>query len=379
MTVQTLQLPAGVPPLHSYYVYLTGGCNLACRHCWIAPSYQANGGTGGHLEYELLELAIKEGLPLGLKGVKLTGGEPLLHPEFVRIVDLLRENNLDLVVETNGTLLTADLAKYFKEKSTLRSISVSLDGASAEGHDAFRGVKGSFEKACQAIRYLVEQDIRPQVIMSLYKGNIDEIEALVTLAQELGATSVKFNIVQPSGRGEMLEKRGQTLAIEELIKIGRWMEGDLRNRFPSISLVYSWPMAFFGKQQLMHFSNYTCDVKNILGILSSGHLALCGIGTQEPELVYGSLGVDKLENVWYNHPRLEELRKDIPDNLQGICGECIFKERCLGVCVAENFHVYGTLTAPAWFCDLADKAELFPITRKRSIKNEQTQVSETIK
>src|SRR5215471_13831294 len=63
-----------VPPLRTFYLYLTAGCNLACRHCWISPRYQANGGTGGHLDLTLLERAIVEAKPLGLQSVKLTGG-----------------------------------------------------------------------------------------------------------------------------------------------------------------------------------------------------------------------------------------------------------------------------------------------------------------
>jgi MoaA/NifB/PqqE/SkfB family radical SAM enzyme len=166
MPIERIELPAGCPPLNTYYVYLTAGCNLACRHCWLAPKFQPDGGTGGHLDYDLFALAIEEGLPLGLGHVKLTGGEPLLHPDFTRMIDLLKEKEIGLTVETNGTLLTASLARYLKEKSTLGHISVSIDGAEAETHDDFRGVEGSFESACQGVRYLVEVGYRPQIIMS---------------------------------------------------------------------------------------------------------------------------------------------------------------------------------------------------------------------
>ena len=206
-----------MPPLNSYYVYLTGGCNLACRHCWLSPSFQHEGGTGGHLDFELFALAIEEAVPLGLSRVKLTGGEPLLHPDLLRMVDLLKEKELDLTIETNGTLLTPSLARYLKDKSTLTHISVSLDGAEPETHDAFRGVEGSFEKACQGIRHLVGVGYHPQVIMSLHPGNVGEVEALLRLAEEIGAGSVKFNLIQPSGRGELMASRGQVLGIQRLI------------------------------------------------------------------------------------------------------------------------------------------------------------------
>jgi SynChlorMet cassette radical SAM/SPASM protein ScmF len=365
MAVDLSQLPEGCPPLNTYYVYLTKGCNLACQHCWLSPTFQRNGSTGGHLDYDLLALAIDEGSPLGLNHVKLTGGEPLLHPDFVRIVDLLKEKGQSLTIETNGTLLTRPLARYLKDNSTLNSISVSVDGAEPETHDAFRGVEGCFDQACQGIRYLVEVGYTPQVIMSLHAGNVGEIEALVRLAEELGAGSVKFNLIQPVGRGKLMAKRGQVLDTPRLIELGRWVEGDLQKR-SSISLHYSWPMAFFGLKRLLTFNGYSCSIFSILGILSSGHMAMCGIGVQVPELCYGLLGQDRVADVWASHPTLLDLRRHLPTDLEGICGGCIFRDRCLGMCVAESYHLAGRLTAPYWFCQTADESGLFPPSRLRS-------------
>jgi len=134
-----VNLPDGVPPLLQYYVYLTAGCNLACQHCWLSPVYQPYGTTGGHLDYDLFKLALEEGIPLGLRSVKLTGGEPLLHPDFLRIIDLIKEMNLNAYIETNATLMTPEIATHLKENSTVNFISVSLDGAKSETHDSFRG------------------------------------------------------------------------------------------------------------------------------------------------------------------------------------------------------------------------------------------------
>lgn len=362
MSNSKIQLSDGVPPLNTYYVYLTEGCNLACQHCWIAPTYQANGGTGGHLDYDLFALAIEQGLPLGLSSVKLTGGEPLLHPDFLRMVDLLREKNLGLTIETNGTLMTESIAGHLKEKSTLGAISVSLDGATSKTHDPFRGVKGSFDKAVQGIRYLVQVGYHPQIIMSIHAGNVDEIEALVHLAEDLKASSVKFNIIQPSGRGRKMVERYQALNMERLIELGKWMENDLRKR-SSVSLHYSWPMAFYSIESLLNLQRYSCNVTNILGILSTGHLALCGIGTQVPELCYGKLGEDRIVDLWNDNPTLIKLRQEMFEGLEGICSECILRSRCKGTCVAENYSYYGKLMSPFWFCQMAADKGLFPDSR----------------
>lgn len=365
MSADISQLPEGVPPLNSYYVYLTAGCNLACKHCWLSPIFQPNGGTGGHLDYDLFALAIEEALPLGLSHVKLTGGEPLLHPDFVKMVDLLEEKGLGLTIETNGTLLTRPLAKYLKEKSTLSFITVSLDGASAETHDLFRGVKGSFSRACNGIQYLVEAGYRPQVIMSVHAGNVDEIEGLVQMAEKMGAGSVKLGIAHSIGRGELMKRRGQLLDLQQLIELGEWVDTELKRQV-RIPVYYNWPMAFYSVKNLIDVSGYTCNILHILGILPTGHLAMCGIGEHVPELCYGMIGEDCIADVWTSHPKLIDLRESLPEKLEGICGDCIFRDRCLGSCVAQCYYVSGRLTAPFWFCQQAEEAGIFPSSRRRS-------------
>ena len=289
------------------------------------------------------------------------------------MVDLLKEKGMSLSIETNGTLMTGSLARYLKDRSTLTAISVSLDGAVPETHDAFRGVQGSFEQACQGIRYLVESGYRPQVIMSLHLGNVGEMKGLVRLAEGLGAGSVKFNLIQPAGRGELMTRRGQVLGIERLIELGKWVDGELQKR-TALRLYYSWPMAFFSLRRLVTLDGYSCSIFNILGILPTGHLAMCGIGVQVPELCYGLLGRDRVAEVWAAHPVLADLRRSLPAGLEGICGECILRDRCLATCVAENYQLAGRLTAPYQFCQVADEAGLFPPSRRRSDGSERTRI-----
>ena len=98
------------PPLALLYCYLTEGCNLACRHCWLAPRLDTTGDRHASLPVELFETAIREAKPLGLSGVKLTGGEPLLHPNIVGLLEIVRREELGLTIETNGLLCTRKIA-----------------------------------------------------------------------------------------------------------------------------------------------------------------------------------------------------------------------------------------------------------------------------
>lgn len=356
----------GVPPLRTLYVYLTSGCNLACRHCWLTPSFHPDGGTGGHLPVELFERALDEAIPLGLQSVKLTGGEPFLHPEILRLVDLLKDRKLGLTIETNGTLVTDEAARALRDRSTLSDISVSIDGSCAEIHDPFRGVVGSFDRAVAGFKALVAAGFHPQVIMSLHAGNAGDIEPVVRLAESLGASSVKFNLVQPSGRGEHLDHAGQTLGISRLLELGRWVEGKLQP-CSSIRLLFGWPIAFHSLRRLAADAPGVCGIHTILGLLPAGHLALCGIGEVIPELCFGLVDEVALSDVWRSHPTLLSLRMAVPNQLQGVCARCLMRDTCLGSCVAQNYHETRCLTSSFWFCQQAEAAGVFPQSRLRSV------------
>ncbi len=362
----TPNLPDGVPPLTSFYLYITSGCNLACRHCWITPTFvQGEPSPGECLDLDLLRRAVAEARPLGLTDAKLTGGEPTLHPRFVEIVDYLTAEGLQMNMETNGTLIDAALARHLKERTNLRFVSVSIDGPNAEVHDAFRGVAGSFEAAVRGFRHLVEAGYRPQLIMCPHKGSLQFVENVVQLAVELGAGSVKFNPVTAAGRGLAMHRRGETLNLEETLALAHFVRGPLQQRTP-IRLILSTPPALYSVRELMQSAgDGSCHVRHILGILGSGEMALCGIGQTIPELCFGNLREVGVAEVWLNHPMLQQLRRELDGEYPGVCGQCIHAQRCLTYCVAQNYQDNGRLISPAWLCAEADRRGLFPASRRR--------------
>ena len=351
-------------PLNQIYFYLTEGCNLRCRHCWIAPRYQTEGTSYPVLDLDLFKSIIEQARPLGLIGVKLTGGEPLLHPQIQEILRFIRTQDLRLTVETNGVLCTPELAQ---KMATCKNafVSVSLDGADNETHEWVRGVAGCFEKALRGIRNLVEAGFRPQVIMSIMRHNKDQMESIVGLAERLGAGSVKFNLVQPTAKGEQLHESGEALSIDKLVELGWWAENTL-SASADLPIYYDHPAAFrpLGK---MYGNNGngcgTCGILGILGVLANGFFALCGIGKTVPELVFGNAGNDSLQDIWNCNPVLTELREGLPHRLKGICGACLMKGICLGSCVAQNYYRSKNLWAPFWFCQEAHNKGLFPESR----------------
>jgi len=120
-------LPGEVPPLGTLYFYLTEGCNLACRHCWLSPKFDSDGTRFPVLPVETFEQIVREAKPLGLHTVKLTGGEPLLHPHFTDLLDVIRRERVRLQIETNGILCTEEQAKQIASIPGV-FVSVSIDG-----------------------------------------------------------------------------------------------------------------------------------------------------------------------------------------------------------------------------------------------------------
>ena len=349
------------PPLRQLYAYLTEGCNLACRHCWLAPPIDPDGSCAPTLAVDDLLAAVTEALPLGLEAVKLTGGEPLLHPEIEAVLDVIAEHGLELAVETNGVLLTPAVADRLEALEA--AVSVSLDGVTAATHDAVRGVAGSFEDALRAVRLLAERELSPQVIFSLMRANAAELPALIDLAAELGAGTVKVNVVQPTARGAGLYEAGAALPLPEVIALGRRVMTELAPAAP-IEVTFDVPPAFRPLSTIdAPGGRAVCGILTILGLLPTGEYALCGIGAHVPELVFGKVGAVALAEAWATEPVLARLREGLPDRLQGICGRCLMRSSCLGECIAQNYYRRHDLFAPYWFCEQAAESGLFPETR----------------
>jgi SynChlorMet cassette radical SAM/SPASM protein ScmF len=279
-------------------------------------------------------------------------------------LEVVRSQDLRLVVETNGVLCTPELARNIAScKNSF--LSVSLDGVNAQTHEWVRGVEGCFQAAIDGIKNLVSMGLRPQMIMTIMRRNRDQIEAMVRLAERLGAGSVKFNVLQPTARGEKMHEAGGALTVNELIELGQWVENTL-SASTSLRLFYSHPLAFrpLGKM----FGNNgdgcgVCGILGILGVLGNGSYALCGIGETVPELVFGNAATDRLEDVWNNASVIKELREGLPHRFEGICGVCLLKYRCFGNCVAQNYYRSKNIWAGYWYCEEAEKRGLFPESR----------------
>ncbi|OIO32820.1 MAG: hypothetical protein AUJ70_04630 [Candidatus Omnitrophica bacterium CG1_02_40_15] len=342
-------------PLRHVYLYMTDQCNLRCLHCWVDSKYSIS--KTSSLNKEIIASTIRKAKGLGLRSVKITGGEPLLSKNILEILKEIRKSNINISIETNGTLIEDYIGKALKETGAF--VAVSLDSYAPDRHDLLRGSKGSFRKAVEGIAVLNKYGVQFGIIFSLYRKNMPDIEKMIRFAKKLNAIKLKINIMAGMGRAASL-REDLMLSVEEIIALYKKIEPYLE-RFP-IKTYFNIPSAFISKIGLLKQAS-RCNVLNLLGVLSNGDISLCGIGNTRKELILGNIYSNDLRKVWLENEVLKSLRKNIPHKLEGVCGKCIMKYLCLGKCRAEVYNMHKSLVEPFSFCQEAYEKNLFPKAR----------------
>ncbi len=177
----------GGGPIHCN-LQVTYRCNFKCAICdfWKTEHRKAE-----ELSLEDIRLIGRKLNELGTLIISLAGGEPLIREDLCEVVRVLNQENHLPILITNGWFVNESLAKDLSDAG-LQEISVSVDYASPEKHDAQRGAKGSWDRAVRALellnRYRKSRTNRVHMITVLMDDNLDEIEPLIRLARELGVT-----------------------------------------------------------------------------------------------------------------------------------------------------------------------------------------------
>jgi len=348
--------------LNCVYLYFSKYCNLKCRHCWIDPLFSTDKlPKKDEIEIKTIISALEECRELGMTSVKITGGEPFLREDIFELLAYLKNNKIEIVFETNATLIKEKEARALKEANASQ-VAVSLDGPEENIHQSLRGIAGSFKEALEGIKFLKAENLNVQVIISLWRKNKDYIKATIDLSRHLGVNSVKLNIIQNISRADKMVGGNEILGVKEVIDFYKDLKEKLEKEAP-FKVIFDIPPAFHPLVDGQLKDLATCGIMNILGILGDGKISICGIGRSSDTLILGRIDQNRIKDIWNGHPVLKEIRKNVPGNLEGVCGRCILRYYCLGKCRAEAFYTRGSLLAPLSFCQQAYEEGLFPQSR----------------
>lgn len=182
MPAEPLHLNPQLQRLPLVTLYLTERCNSRCVTCdyWRTGHADMNLAAVTRLLPSLAELQTKVAL--------ISGGEPLLNPEWADIAQLLRANGLKLWLLTSGL----SLAKHARRAAQLfDAITVSLDGTDRETYAAIRGLD-AFDKVCEGVKAAARAGAPLGLRVTVQRANYRQLAAFVVLARELGARQVSF-------------------------------------------------------------------------------------------------------------------------------------------------------------------------------------------
>ena len=339
---------------------LTRSCNLFCAHC------RGSAGQGqypGELSTEECFHLVDEILEVGKPILILSGGEPLVRQDVVPIAKYAVSKGLRVVMGSNGTLLTPEMAARLKEVPLSR-IAISLDFPVPQLQDDFRGQAGAFTAAIAGIANACRAGIEVQINSTITKLNFAYLEELFSLVLEVGAVAFHPFLLVPTGRGKDLSS--VELSPLEYEKTLNWLYdkqaefGDRLVLKPTCAPHYlrvtkqreraghKIPPPAQSAQPAGHQPLHSVTRGCLCGtgfcfISYQGEVKGCGY----LDAVAGSIKKESFRQVWSDSPLFRELR-DL-SNIKGKCGVCEYKRIC-GGCRARAYEATGDYLEAETYC-----------------------------
>ncbi|MBW1739086.1 MAG: radical SAM protein [Deltaproteobacteria bacterium] len=288
----------------------TRNCNLSCVHCRASAEHGPfTGELDTQASFHLLDQIAEVGEPI----VILTGGEPLLRPDIFDIARYGTDKGLRMVMAPNGTLITEKTTRQMADAGIQR-ISVSLDGATRESHDKFRGVQGAFDGALRGIRRVKDAGIEFQINTTITKTNLSEIPKIQELAIKLGAVAHHIFLLVPTGR-RILRQRAKQEGKSVTFKT-HGMDAVTRGCLGGTGFCF---ISYRGIVQPCGFLQVNC----------------------------GDITKTSFAEIWNHSDVFLSLRNF--DNLKGKCHGCEFRKVC-GGCRARAYEATGDFLAEEPLC-----------------------------
>lgn len=182
--------------IKTVYVEITNICNLNCATCYNRSGHNKE---RKELSSEQIESILNTFIPYGLERFLLSGGEPTLHSEFERVLDLIdKYPEITFGVVTNGTNPHKKLLEYINTKKNLK-LQISLDGSCEELNAKTRGA-GNFGKTVNFAKQVCTPAIEPFLKMVISQSNYNDVESFCNLALSLKFTP-ELAFIYKSGNG----------------------------------------------------------------------------------------------------------------------------------------------------------------------------------
>jgi radical SAM protein with 4Fe4S-binding SPASM domain len=322
-----------VPLVVSWNVTLK--CNLKCAHCYINASETK---LRDELSTDAAKMLIHQIVEVSRPLLILSGGEPLLREDIYEIIRYGADRGLRMGMGSNGMLIDDEITRRL-ENAGMETVAISLDSSIPEQHDKFRGVKGCWEHAINAIKSLKKSSIQVQVNSTVAQQNYDEVDDIMLLAEDLGVENFHLFFLVPTGRGTDIEditpRMYEDMITSTLAKITKYKLNVKPSCAPQFMRI--------AKEQGVDMSRW---VRGCMAGLYYCRIYPSGEVTPCPymPLKLGNIRERSFRDIWFNSEVFKALRDF--DQLKGKCELCEYRDVC-GGCRAR---AYGVTTSLMDFC-----------------------------
>jgi radical SAM protein len=342
----------------------TQACDLACVHCRACaqPARSA-------LELSTAEAKrlIDEVAALKAPVFVLTGGDPLKRPDTFELVEYASSRDVRISLTPSATpLLTKESIVRLKACGLAR-LAISLDGPTAEVHDAFRCVAGSYQRTLQAVRWAREIGLPVQINTTITRRNLQYLDSTIALMEQLDIVLWSVFFLVPTGRGATTD----LISAEEFEQVfEKLYETSLRVKFDIKSTEAQHYRRFLLQRRTAKKRKGT-SLPPVLGTDTpdgigraprgindgKGFVFISHLGEVFPSgflpVSAGNVRKQSLTELYRHSPLFVSLRDSI--NLKGKCGLCEFREVC-GGSRARAYALTGDLFAEEPCCIWQPKA-----------------------
>lgn len=174
-------------------------CNLNCKMCYVRlsrPEMEARGRI--HTGEEWLDLG-RQMARAGTLFLLLTGGEPLMHPDFKKIYLGLKKMGMILTINTNATLIDEDWADFFG-KNKPRRINITLYGASNRTYEKLCGFPDGYDRVVRAVKLLRQREVDVKMSTTITPANVEDLSNMLELTKTLDMQLHVETYVMPAAR-----------------------------------------------------------------------------------------------------------------------------------------------------------------------------------
>ena len=355
----------------------TQACDLACVHCRACAQPARNPFELSTQEArQLIDQIAEMQAPVFV----LTGGDPLKRPDIYDLVEYACSKGVHTSMTPSATpLLTREAIARLKQRGLAR-LAVSLDGSTAELHDAFRRVSGSYACTLNAIRWAREVNLPVQINSTITRRNLDDFDSMVRLLETLDIALWSVFFLVPTGRGQTADL---VTAEEFEMVFEKLYQASARVKFDIKTTEAQHYRRFLLQRRAAEKKNGEASARTLVPAARAFPAALGGDGiARAPRGLNDAKGFVFISHVGEVFPsgflplaagnirrrRLADLYRDSPlfrmlrdtSQLKGKCGACEFKDVC-GGSRARAYALTGDVMAEEPCCVYQPKRAVEPL------------------